>query len=380
MARKAKYLLLGCGGIGGIVAAHLGRAGLDVTVVTGNPETTQVLARRGIRIRELDGKEWSDRPFAAVSRASELPAGEVFDLCLAATKQTTLGQALSEAAPFLTEHTPTLCLQNGLPEEQAAAILGAERIVGCVVGFGATLIEPGFSQKTSPGGFQIARYRARPDDAALDQVCKQLRIAFPTTIVKDLPGVRWSKLAINCATSTLGALGGDTLGRLLGHRFVRRLVLEVWRELCAVADCEGVRMAKVAGTIDIAKLALSEKDKQRKLGSWSLLMKHALLWGIGLKFRRMRSSMAVAIERGRQPEVDYLNGEVVRRGERHGIPTPLNRELQRKVHELSKKQTKAGLDTLYSIYMRLENGQLGTHATSIAKEPRPENFLNKPFV
>ena len=200
----------------------------------------------------------------------------------------------------------------------------------------------------------------RADDVELLRLAELLGRAIPTKIVDDLSGVRWSKLAINCATSTLGAIGGDTLGRLLAHRFVRRLVLEVWRELCAVADCEGVRLAKVAGTIDIAKLALSDDDKRHSVGSLPLFLKHSILLGIGLKFRRMRSSMAVAIERGRKPEIDWLNGEIVRRGAQHGVSTPLNRELVALVHDLVAKRTKPGLETLYGVYLRLTNGQLGT--------------------
>lgn len=360
MATEAKVLLVGCGGIGGIAAAQLSRAGCDVTVVTGNSEIRRAIGDHGIRVRDIDGKEWNHRPSHAVVNASELQNHGRYDLCLVATKLTTLGEVLADVTPLLHEKAPILCLQNGLPEAHAATVVGDERVVGCVVGFGATLVEPGFSARTSAGGFQIGRLKPRKRDAELAELATLLSRGIPTKVVDDLAGVRWSKLAINCATSTLGAIGGDTLGRLLSHRFVRRLVLEVWRELCAVADCEGIRLAKVAGTIDIAKLALSDEDKRHKVGSLQLLLKHSLLLGIGLKFRRMRSSMAVAIERGRKPEIDYLNGEVVRRGAQHGVPTPLNRELVSTVHELVAKRAKPGLDTLYGIYLRLENGQLGS--------------------
>ncbi len=368
MATEAKVLLVGCGGIGGIAAAQLSRAGCDVTVVTGNPEIERVISEQGIRVRDIDGKEWRARPAQAVRSARELSGR--YDVCLVATKLTTLGDVLGEVTPVLQENAPILCLQNGLPETHAAKVVGDDRVVGCVVGFGATLIEPGFSARTSSGGFQIGRLKPRSDDAELARLATLLGRGVPTKVVHDLAGVRWSKLAINCATSTLGAVGGDTLGRLLSHRFVRRLVLEVWRELCAVADCEGIRLAKVAGTIDIAKLALSDEDKRHSVGSLKLFFKHSLLLGIGLKFRRMRSSMAVAIERGRKPEIDYLNGEVVRRGAQHGIQAPLNRELVSMVHELVAKRAKPGLDTLYGVYLRLENGQLGTTGQGPSMMPR----------
>lgn len=360
MASEPKVLLVGCGGIGGVTAAQLARAGCHVTVVTGNPEVNRAIDSHGVRVRDLDGKEWSQPLERAVCKASDLFSHDRYDLCLLATKLTTLREVCGEVRPLLVDDAPILCLQNGLPESHAAAVVGESAVVGCVVGFGATLLEPGFSQRTSSGGFQIGRYRPRTDDRALTQVAELLGRAIPTKITTDLQGVRWSKLAINCATSTLGAIGGDTLGRLLSHRFVRRLVLEVWRELCALADCEKIRLAKVAGTIDIAKLALSDEDKQQQVGSLQLFLKHAILLGIGLKFRRMRSSMAVALERGRKPEIDWLNGEIVRRGAEHGVPTPLNRELVALVHDIAAKRVRPGLESLYGVYLRLESGQLGT--------------------
>src|SRR4029077_4851211 len=40
-----------------------------------------------------------------------------------------------------------------------------------------------------------------------------------------------------------------------------------------------------------------------------------------------KASMLQDVEARRQTEVDYLNGGIVRFGEEHGIPTPLNRAI-----------------------------------------------------
>lgn len=348
-----RILLLGCGGIGGIVAAELIRAdaALDIDIVTGNAAIVGAIAEKGLRVRNLDGQEWSQRPpRRPVVSATELSGR--YDLVLLCTKTTTLESALREASPLLAPDAEVVLLQNGLPEERAEAIVGPHRVIGCVVGWGATLIEPGFSARTSRGGLQIGRRLPRPDDTALDRIAARLRSAFETRIVRDFAGVRWSKLAINCATSTLGAAGGDTLGRMLRQRFVRRLAFEIWAELVAVSRPTGVRLAKVAGTLDIEKLAITEAERQLKVGSPGLFLKHALLFGIGLKFRRMRSSMAVAIERGRRPEIDYLNGEIVRRGEALGIATPVNRALVALIHDIVAGKARPGLNTLYNIYLQ----------------------------
>lgn len=357
-----RVLLVGCGGIGGIVAATLSRAGVEVAVVTGNAEIRAALLQHGARVRDLDGTVWSARPkLPIVVEARELlgtPGQPLvpYDLCLLGTKTTTLETALRDVQPLLGENGSVVCLQNGLPEERAAAVLGADRVIGCVVGWGATLIEPGLSARSSTGGFQLGRVPPGKSDARLAEAAAVLGRGFDARIAADFAGVRWSKLAINCATSTLGAAGGDTLGRLLRYRFVRRLALEIWSEVAAVARASKVRMAKVAGTLDIERLSISERERNLRLGSPGLFLKHAVLWGLALKFRRMRSSMAIAIERGRRPEIDWLNGEVVRRGAALGIATPVNGALVALIHDIVAKKQRPGVDTLYGVYRRTCTG------------------------
>ncbi len=41
-----------------------------------------------------------------------------------------------------------------------------------------------------------------------------------------------------------------------------------------------------------------------------------------------RSSMWEDLERRRSTEIEYLNGEIIRLGEKHGVPTPVNRKIR----------------------------------------------------
>lgn len=353
MAQSPRVLLVGSGGVGGVVGALLSRAGHDLTVVTGNPEISAAIGERGLRVRELDGSEWTARPSRPpVTQLRDLHGEAPYELALLATKTTSLEAVLPALQPLLGPGGNVVCMQNGLPEERAAAALGAERVIGCVVSWGATLLGPGHSARTSRGGFQLGRLRARGPGAADDALARAAALlgqALPTRIIDNLAGVRWCKLAVNCATSTLGAAGGDTLGRLLQKRVVRRLTLEIWSELCAVAQAAGVELAPVMGNIDIRSLALTAAERRQRIGSAGLVVKHALLWALGLRYRRMRSSMAVAIERGRTPEIDYLNGEIVRRGAALGVATPLNAALVGLIHDIVAKRQQPGLATLRAV-------------------------------
>jgi 2-dehydropantoate 2-reductase len=160
-----------------------------------------------------------------------------------------------------------------------------------------------------------------------------------------LRGARWSKLALNCAVSALGTIAGERLGPLVRVRRYRRLALEIMTEAVQVAKAEGVTLEKVAGTLDLEWIALSDADRNAT-ASVGLTAKHTLLLAVGLRYRRMRSSMLAAIERKRTPAIDYLNGEVVMRGARHGIPTPYNARICETVWAIAKGQTKSSRETL----------------------------------
>lgn len=359
-----KIAVIGCGGIGGTLAARLTRAGLDVTPITGNARVATALAESGYRVRELDGESWS----VAARNTPLVAAGDgdrraPFDLVLLATQSTALAAALASAAPHIASNGVVVCCQNGLPEERAAALVGKPRVLGCVVGWGATAVEPGLYQRTSRGGLQLGRPFAESPDAA--SVARVLEAASPTRVVDDLAAVRWSKLAINCATSTLGAVGGDSLGVLMRHRFVRRLALEVFAEVAAVARAEGVRPAPVGGTLDIERVAITPSERLQRIGSPSLAWKHSILLAVGVKYRRMRSSMLYALERGRPPEIDFLNGELVRRGVRLGVATPVNAALVEQVYAIARRSSSSSLATLRALHDTVLGGVEAAHAARV---------------
>src|SRR4051812_27069635 len=212
-----RVAVIGCGGIGGVVAANLTRAGVQVTPVGGNAEVARAVAENGLRVEELDGQQWAVP--AAHPPVLQLDDGP-YDLAIVATQNPALEGALRAALPRISG--PIVTCQNGLPERRAMAIAG-ERVIGCVVGWGASMVAPGIYKRTSRGSLQLGRASANGPDAG--DVARLLEAASPTVVVDDLEGVRWSKLAINCVTTTLGATGGVPLGRLLSHRPIRRLAL-----------------------------------------------------------------------------------------------------------------------------------------------------------
>ena len=349
---QPKLLLMGCGGIGGIMAAKLLTHGRDLVIVTHNPEIADAVNRRGLVVRDEDGEH-----VVPGRAAATLPdSSGAFDFVFLATQPPQVEEAARTALAALAPHGAMVCFQNGLCERRVAAIAGADNTLGAIVAWGGSMLEPGIYERTSEGGFVLGRLDGA-SDARLENLQVLLEPIGPTEVTANLRGARWSKLAINCAISSLGTIGGDRLGALLRHRFVRRLGLEVMTEVVEVARARGVRLEKVSGTIDLDWVALSDAERTAS-GSASLLAKHALLLAVGAKFRRLRSSMLQAIERGREPAVDYLNGEVVTRARGLGIAAPVNERIVEMIHAVARRAARPGLPLLRQLYA-------DTHTTDV---------------
>jgi 2-dehydropantoate 2-reductase len=342
-ASSERVLVVGCGSIGGNLGAGLSGHVPALVALSTNPTIAEAVNRHGYRLgaRAAPGR-------VVASLEGEAP----FDFVLLATQPPQVEAAAREVAPWLAPDGAMVVLQNGLCEERIGRIVGTDRVLGAIVAWGASMTEPGVYRRTSRGGFVLGRADGA-EDPRLVRLAELLAPVGPATITRNLAGARWSKLAMNCAISTLGTIGGDRLGALLRYRYARRLGLLLMSEVVAVARAEGVRLEKLSGTIDLDWLALTPAEHAAR-GSWSLVAKHALLLAVGMRYRNLRSSMLAAIERGRPPAVDFLNGEIAERGRHHGIPTPVNTAATALVHAIARRDTRSGLDTLRDLERHAE--------------------------
>lgn len=328
-----------------MVAAHVARSGADVTVLTRSEASASAIERRGITVRGATSLD-----AVRVRAVSALSSGVTpFDAILLATQPPEVEAAARNVLAHLANSGALVCLQNGLCEERLAHIVSRERIVGAVVSWGATMLEPGIVERTSHGGFVVGRLDGKID-ARLRDLARCFESVGPTAVTDNLLGARWSKLAVNCAVSSLGTIGGDRLGALLRKRFVRRLALETMSEAVEVARASGVTLEKVGGTIDIEWLALTKGERASRLGSPALVAKHSVLLAAGWRYRRLRSSMLRAIERGNPPAIEFLNGEVVERGRERGVATPVNAAVRDAVWRLAGGLEKPSLRALAALY------------------------------
>lgn len=328
-----KIAVVGAGAIGGITAAFLAKAGWNVEIVCKHQETVDLACSTGLRITGIKGEHRV--PVRAVKDITDL--SEPKDLILLATKAAECVDAARQSLPFLKDDGALVSLQNGICEEALAEVVGRDRIVGCVVGWGATMHGPGDLEMTSGGEFVVGSIDAQPDPR-LATVRQMLSEIVPARISDNMMGELYGKLIINSCINSLGAITGQTLGRLLASWKVRSIFTELMREAMAVAAAMKIKVAPGGG---------GKLDYYRFLegdGVVPTLKRHAMIRIIGFKYRRLTSSSLQSLQRGRKTEVDYLNGFICDQGRKHGVPTPMN-------------------DTLVAIIKQIEDGDrtIGVH-------------------
>ena len=139
--RAAVY---GAGALGTVLGAALTRSGADVELVSRDQEHVDALNRSGARITGL--REWT----VPVKACTPQQMSGRYDVILLLTKQMANTAALPRLAEHLAPDGIVCALQNGIPEPELAAALGADRVAGGVVTWNAVRIGAGQARLSPP--------------------------------------------------------------------------------------------------------------------------------------------------------------------------------------------------------------------------------------
>ena len=329
--RSAIY---GAGSLGTVMGAYLTKNGVAIDLVNRNKTHVDALNKTGARIT---GTVNMTVPVTAL--LPEEMAG-TYDVIFLMTKQLNNRETVTFLKDYLAEDGVIATLQNGIPEDSVAEIVGADRTVGVTVEWGATMTAPGESRLTSdPSGltFHMGSMPGLPE-SRLNKVKSLLEKMCPVEIESNLPGARWSKLLINATFSGLGTVMGGTFGAVTGDPQARELAIRCMKEVIDVGRAAGVTFAPVQGK-DIVSLFYWSNPVKKAAAKLILpvaMKKHAAI----------EPSMLQDLKKGKPCEVDAINGVVCRRGKEAGIPTPVNDRIVSLIHEIQDGKRKPSRENL----------------------------------
>lgn len=331
-----KLAIYGAGSLGTILGAYLTRGGIPIDLINRNEAHVRALNTNGAHVV---GTVDFTVPVTAI-----LPQEmtEPYDILFLLTKQQDNENVVKSLLPYLTPTGVICTMQNGIPEPLIASIIGNERTLGCTIGWGATLLDPGIAELTSAPdhqslSFSLGRFSG-PVDSTVLAIRDILEIMGAVHIEENFMGARWTKLLINATFSGMATALGCTFGDVVDNKEARKIAQLVMKECFDVAKASNITLEPMQGK-NISKLFDYNGPVKKKISF--LLIPAAMK-----KHRALKPSMLQDIEKGKKTEIDAINGAVSTAGKAVDVATPYNDiivDLIRKIETGSLKAEMANL-------------------------------------
>jgi len=294
-----RVTVVGAGAVGGYFGGMLARAGAPVTLI-GRPVHVNAWERDGLILDSVHFHET-----IRVSASTDMSAARESDLVLFSVKSLDTESAARQLASHVRPDALVVDLQNGVDNVARMRAVAALDPIAAVVYVASSMPDPGRILHSGRGDLLIGDLPGRPLPTRagdLERVARWFESAgvpcrVSTTIEADL----WIKLITNVGLNAMSAVAGSPYGDVVRGPEPRETVRQLVEECVAVARASGV--------------ALPEEDFVQ------------MVWRFAESFPGVYSSTAQDLERGKQTEIDALNGLVVRRGVELGVPTPVNQAL-----------------------------------------------------
>ncbi len=301
-----KIVIAGAGSIGCFCGGLLALAGHEVTLF-GRPRVLDAIASGGLQLTDFSGLDHTidASQLVLADKPSCLGSAELIIV-------TVKSGATPDMAELIADHsrtqTPVISWQNGTDNARLlrAALSGRDVRAG-MVPFNVVPKGPAHYHRATSGNIMIEAGpgklgQALSSDALFVQESDKIE------------AVQWGKLVLNL-NNALNALSGLPLQQQLRDRRWRRVMADQMGE-----------------ALEVLKAAQIPVASTTPLPAWMtpivLRLPTPMFSRIAARMLTIdpeaRTSMSYDLMAGRVTEIDSLQGQIIRLGERVGVPTPIN--------------------------------------------------------
>ena len=307
-----KITIVGAGAMGSLFGGLLAESGNEVCLLDIWKEHVETINEKGLWIEGLSG----DRFIKIKAVTEPIEIGGISDLLIIFVKSYNTENAAKSIFSLVGENTTILTLQNGLGNfEILSDIFGQKKVIAGTTSYGATILGPGRVRHAGIGPTVIGELNgqtiARTEKFA--QILTQAGIKTDTS--DNVLGLVWSKLLVNVGINALGVLLKVKNGELIKGKHSLKFQRELVEEALEIAEKKGIK--------------LIHQDMVKEVAS------------ICEKTSVNINSMLQDVLKKRKTEIDFINGAIVREGEKLNLSTPVNQvitDLIKAIEEAYKKQ------------------------------------------
>ncbi len=290
----ARVVIVGPGAMGRLHAALLAQAGVDVILLDYKPERAAELGERGIILQFGERRQVVHVPVTV--NADEAGPAEFVVLMV---KGYATAEAAAGARAVAGEGTVWVTLQNGLGNvEQIMQAVGDVSVLAGVTTSGANIGDDGVVNVAAVGKCQVGPAAKASVEQAERFAALWRAGGLSCEAVADPWPAIWRKLIVNAAINPVAALAGRRNGELMEISWLGRLAFAAARETYEVALGCGI-------------------DFGEELRPEELVAEVCRLTASN------RCSMLQDLQASRRTEIDFINGQVLRRARELGIRAPV---------------------------------------------------------
>jgi 2-dehydropantoate 2-reductase len=297
MDSDPNIVIIGVGPVGGILAAHLAKAGRDIVVCDIQVPHLNVIKERGLTIT---GVSEIVAGFKRVAyNISELANFPDIDTIFIATKASILPQLIPQIAKVSRPGMRFISCQNGLDnEEYLAETFNPNNALRIVINYGGSQMGDGniFMSFFNPPNY-IGAMTAEGEPLARTLANMLSESGLETRFTTNIAKYEWEKVVLNAALNPVCALTRKPMKDMMDLEFTESLVKELLREGIEVAEAAGITFDE--GFLEYGIQYLKKAGYHR-------------------------TSMHQDILRRFPTEIDWISRKVVEKGLAHGVQTPYN--------------------------------------------------------
>jgi 2-dehydropantoate 2-reductase len=302
-----RIVFVGAGAVGGYSGAHMAKAGEDVTFIDSWPENVAAINRDGFRITHHQGPE----PFSVKVRALHLTEAQQLakeapvDIAFVCMKSYDTEWAARLIKQYLAPGGYIVSLQNCMNEETIAGVVGWGKTLGCIASnISVHLHAPGQIHRGGlVGGSRHTVYRTGEVNGRITERAQEACTGLSGSQITDNETIRHFQARLASEAIRVGQALGYKLEEI-GHQDPELIAKAGEGEPAALKHYDEHRLNAPRGAAD------------------------------------QRPSMGQDMAKGRRTEIEFLNGFVVREGEKIGIQALANDRLVDIVKKVEKGELK----------------------------------------